>query len=724
MAGAGLMAGLLAAAAGEAPVRAAEGNVPVRAADGTPSEAPVNLIADRVTLDQEREVLTAEGHVEVLYDGRVLRATRITYDRRASRIAADGPLTIVDPDGSILLADAATLDPELRDGLVEGARVLIDAQLQIAAVEVRRSGRFTTLHRTVASSCTICAENPVPTWAIRAARVTEDSEAQRIYFENATFEVVGFPIVYLPRMSIPDPQAERANGVLFPRGLRSDIYGFGAKLPYYFVLGPSSDATLTPFVTTGGTRILEGEYRRRFLTGGLDANGAFALDDGLGGGAGRGFVISRGAFALGRGFITDFDVNVASDRRFLQQFDYTDADRLTSTVGIRRTRGKDNLHLGMIAFQSLRESEDTGTVPFVLPTLTYRRILQDPLAGGRLAYDIDVLGLLRRDGRDMLRGGGGIDWRRGWQSARGMLVETTASAAFDLYQVWDDPSAQDRTFARVLPEVSAELRWPWMRQSGRAAEVVQPIVQLIWSDIVGNGDTVPNEDSQLPEFDETNLFSANRFPGRDRHETGLRANLGITYDRIAPGGWEFGLTLGRVLQADPNPDMPEGTGLAGRWSDYVGAASVSHGPATFAARALFDSEMTFRRNDIGFGLHGAATDVTTTWVYLAEDDSNPILGPQPETSELRIDARYRVHPNVELRGLYRYDLVAREPLRAGASVTYGNECTELDLSISRRYTSTDNLPPSTSVGFSVQLAGLGDPRAARWPARVCRGGAG
>lgn len=200
--------------------------------------------------------------------------------------------------------------------------------------------------------------------------------------------------------------------------------------------------------------------------------------------------------------------------------------------------------------------------------------------------------------------------------------------------------------------------------------------------------------------------------------------MGVTYDRIAPGGWEFGVTLGRVLQADPNPDMPEGTGLAGHWSDYVGAASVSHGPATFAARALFDSEMTFRRNDIGVSLHGAATDVTTTWVYLAADASNPILGPQPETSEMRIDARYRVRPNVELRGLYRYDLVAKAPLRAGASVTYGNECTELDLSISRRYTSTDNLPPSTSVGFSVQLAGLGDPQRARWPARVCRGGAG
>ena len=38
--------------------------------------------------------------------------------------------------------------------------------------------------------------------------------------------------------------------MLAPRFLQSDIYGFGFKLPYYRVLGPSADATITPFVTT------------------------------------------------------------------------------------------------------------------------------------------------------------------------------------------------------------------------------------------------------------------------------------------------------------------------------------------------------------------------------------------------------------------------------------------------------------------------------------------
>ena len=41
-----------------------------------------------------------------------------------------------------------------------------------------------------------------------------------------------------------------------------------------------------------------------------------------------------------RDFIADFDVNVASDDSFLQQFDYSDADLLTSVARVQRTRDR------------------------------------------------------------------------------------------------------------------------------------------------------------------------------------------------------------------------------------------------------------------------------------------------------------------------------------------------------------------------------------------------
>jgi LPS-assembly protein len=139
-------------------------------------------------------------------------------------------------------------------------------------------------------------------------------------------------------------------------------------------------------------------------------------------------------------------------------------------------------------------------------------------------------------------------------------------------------------------------------------------------------------------------------------------------------------------------------------------------------RALFDSSFDFRRNELAMAYDGERGALRAAYVFLNEDDSNPDLGPQPETNELDLEASYRFHPNWEVRGLWRYDLAANSNLRAGAAITYGNECAEFDLSISRRYTSSDNLPPSTSVGFSVSLAGIGAQSERDWPARVCMRG--
>ncbi len=704
-------------------------DVPTRAQEVTAAadDATASLVADEVSFDRESRVLTASGNVEVLYRGRVLRASRIVYDEGANRISAEGPIVLTDPAGGVVLADSAALTPDLETGLIESARLLIAGRMQLAAAEIRRNSQYATLYRTVASSCTICAENPTPTWAIRAARVTRDEAAQRIYFEDARFQLFGIPIGWLPRASIPEPGVSRASGVLLPSFHQSQIYGFGFKLPYYRVLGPSADVTLTPFLTTGGARILEGQYRRRFASGGFDLSGAIAFDDGLDDAEDgpRGAVSALGAFNLGHDFIADFDINYASDESFLGQFDYSDADRLTSTAAIHRSRPDEYVSLGTVAFQALAGSQDDQTtIPFALPEFSYRRLFDTPeVGGGTLGVDAQSLGILRESGQNMLRAGGSVDWTRDGVLPHGILAEGIAVADFDYYHAWQNPGGIDETdTGRTVPTASLQLRWPWMSATAAAQHVVEPVVQVIYSHAFGD-ENVPNEDSLLPEFDDTNLYSLNRFPGEDRLELGLRANLGVSYTRQDPDGWSTGITLGRVVRESPDDQFTEGTGLGGRWSDYVAAISLDFDwGLTLVNRALFGDGFDFRRNEFALAYDGARGAVRAAYVYLAEDESDPVLGNQPETSEIALDARYRFLPNWEMRGLWRYDAVSGSNLRAGAGISYGNECAEFDLAISRRYTYSDNLPPSTSVSFGLKLAGLGESGETKWPARVCMRG--
>jgi LPS-assembly protein len=343
-----------------------------------------------------------------------------------------------------------------------------------------------------------------------------------------------------------------------------------------------------------------------------------------------------------------------------------------------------------------------------------------PVVGGQLGVDIEALGVSRQVGLDMLRMGGGIDWRNDWNLPHGVLIGATAGADFDYYRVRNDPDTPDDSMLRSTPVAAAELRWPLVRQTDPAAHVIEPIAQAVYSVNLGKVEN-PNEDSLLPEFDETNLFALNRFPGRDRHESGLRANLGIGYTRYDAAGWTLGLTAGRVVRAEAEEDFSEGTGLAGRWSDYVAAlALTTDWGLTISNRALFDNDVIFRRNELGVLYSDGRGDFAATYTYFAEDDSNPLLGDVPKTNEFLLDGRYRVLPNWELRGLWRYDIEQSHSLRAGAGIRYGNDCAEFDLSISRRVTSSDNGPPSTAVGYNVRLAGFGEAGEQAWPDRTCR----
>lgn len=688
-------------------------------------DLPATLIADSVSYDRETGQLTAVGNVEVLYEGRVLRARAITYDERAGEIRATGPISLSDPESGVMLAGNAALTPDIREGLIESAQVLIGEKLQIAAAEARRSeGRYTTLYRAVASSCVICAGNSTPTWSLRAARITQDDVARRIYLEDATLQLFGWPVAWVPRMSVPDPAVGRASGVLFPMARHSDIYGFGVKVPYYRVIGPSSDATLTPFLTSSGAKLFEGEYRQRFDSGGFDFNGVFSLDDGMEGEFGRGAAFATGAFALddfgfGTGFTTDFNLAVASDDAFLQQFDYSDADLLTSYARLTRTRSNDYFELDSLAFQSMREEQASSTLPVVPLTFTYRGLMTPERIGGQFGVEAQGLSVVRADGQDALRLGGALDWRRSWTLPQGVLASAGAIGDFDMYRVWDDPDFPDQAMYRAEPNINVELRWPFARtaasERGVVSHVVEPIMQVIWSDTVGEFD-VPNNDSTLVEFDETNLFALNRFPGEDRIETGLRANLGATYTRYDPAGWSLGAMLGRVVRATPDEAFYESTGLAGKWSDMVSALRLDIGrELSLVDRALFDADLELTRNEFMMTYLGDSGGLRASYIYLAESD-NPYYGPQPETNEFGLDARYRVLPNWEVRGLWRYDVVARENLRTGGGVIYGNDCAEFDLSVSRRHTSSNNVPPSTSIGFSVRLAGLGGRNGRQWPA--------
>lgn len=681
------------------------------------SDNPISLLADSINLDKTTGILTASGNVQVFFGDSVLSASSIVYESRRELITAQGPISITDASGTVILADFAQLSTDLKRGLVQGAKLLLADQLQLAATEFERTdGRFDTMTNVVASACQVCAARPVPVWQIRARQVIRDAEKKLIHFRSATFEIFGLPVFYLPYMRTSDPSVRRASGFLSPVILSSEYFGDGIKLPYYLVIGDHADATITPTLNFNGAIVIDAEYRQRFTNGGFDTFGAIAINDEFGD-FGRGFLTGDGSFDIFDDVTLSFSATAVSDAGFMRQYNYDDTDRLVSELKFSRYRNRNYSSLAAAIMNSLRDDEDNDTIPFVFPEFSYRGYRTDPLLGGKLGYEFNTVGLSRIDGQDVLRIGAGVDYRVPIDLPLGLRASGFVNLDADVYRVWNSIEFPDTPLISVHPSIGADIRWPLAKTTQNAQHIFEPVVQLLYTADLGINDLVPNEDSQQVEFDETNLFDLNRFPGHDVTETGFRANLGATYTIYDNDGWSLGLAGGLVIRSEPSEQFNEDTLLGGSRSDILGAISFEFAPNfNVIGRFLFDDSFDFKRSETQFSTSFDKWDVDGTFVYLAADS---LARAPEERSEGTIDAQYRIAPNWALDFDWKRDLLENRDVSAGMGVTYGNECIEIGLSLSRRFTSSNNVEPSTDINLKVQLAGFGGSSSNDWPAAKC-----
>lgn len=685
--------------------------------------APAILVADDVFLDGN-DRLVAEGNVEALFDGRRLQARQIIYNRTTDTLNITGPLRIEEADGSVLiLADSAELDRELNNGLLSGARIVIDDQLQLAANEVARvNGRYNQLYKVAVTSCRVCENGRPPLWQIRAQSVVHDLEERQLYFDNVQFRVLGTPIIYLPRLRLPDPTVERSSGFLVPSLRNSSLLGFGVRVPYFVRLGDHKDLTITPTITTR-SRTVELRYRQAFQNGNIEVNTAFSNDDFSVDGD-RAYVFAEGLFQLRRDFTLRFDIEAVSDDTFLLDYGFSQKDRLDSEIEIERARRDEYVRAAITVFQSLRDGESNATLPSGVINGEYeRRIFLNSSPGGELRLGFLGHGHLRdssqdvdgldfdpfADGRDVARLTFSADWRRGWTLPAGVLAEVKLGLAADFFRIQDAGVTSVSEASEVTPEAAIQLRWPLLKTtSAGSSHVIEPVVQAAW--VGGSNPFVPNDESTGIDFDEGNLFATSRFTAPDRRERGLSAAYGLSYTRYGVDGWQTSFAVGQVIRDETQIDPAGGfaftnsSGLQDRFSDFLVAGQVKTiNGLTVTARSLFDQDLSTTKAEARASFINDDAQIAATYIWLRSDPAEDRPG---NVSEWAFDATYRLSRHWTGQADWRFDVASDETVRAGVGLIYTNECVDVTLSASRRFTSSSILEPSTDISITVGLRGF------------------
>ena len=694
------------------------------------SDERIVLQADEVTYDQDRGVVTATGNVEISQGMRILLADRVTYNQRTDAVTASGNIVLREPSGDVIFADYLELQNQMRDGVVESIRVLLTDQSRFVANRGRRiAGKRTVLDKVVYSPCELCPDEPdrAPLWQIKAVKVIHDSETQTIEYRDAVLEFFGVPIAYTPIFFHPDPAVKRRTGLLAPIFRSSSELGLQVTTPFYWNIAPNRDATISPRFTSKEGVVMAGEYRARTETGGYQFDGSITYvderDDAnrtTGDQEFRGHIRGDGRFDIDRQWRWGFDLYRSTDDTYLQRYDISKVDTLTSTLFLEGFNGRNYASAKSFLFQDLREDVSDKRVPIIAPLLDYHFVGEPDRLGGRLNLDANGMGLFRQTGADSRRLSLGGGWQLPYLGPIGDVYRLTTELRGDLYWV-DDVKSDDggpgssgnEMTGRIWPLAALEWRYPLVRNQGSARQLIEPIAELVLSPNGSNPDLIPNEDSKSFEFDDTNLFSLNRFPGLDRVESGSRLNYGVRLGAYGESGGFSNLVVGQSLRISDRNVFAEESALNDRLSDIVGRVTLA--PADYldyVFRFRLEPEHgKFRRAESYLNAGPEAIRVRLGYVFLARELANNELGQpeeiQPRREEIHASARVKLTEYWSAQGEFRRDLSEDDNLFAGIGLRYIDECFDFLAGFERRFTRDRDVEPSTNLIFRIRFKNLG-----------------
>ena len=714
---------------------------PVRHSSQTPgSEAPVLFVADEVQYDEELGLIVAKGHVELSQKNQSLLADTVTYNQKTDTVTASGHVSLLQPTGEVLFGDFIELHNDLRDGFIQNIRMLLSDRSRLAGNTGRRlEGNRTELRRGVYSPCDLCKDDPTrpPTWQIKAAEVIHDKEEQIVEYRDAILEIDGFPVFYTPYLSHPDPSVKRQSGFLAPVFGSSSSLGAHFSIPYYWVLGPDNDATIRPIFTTNEGQVLSGQYRQRFADGYIDLNGSVAdseIQDGSADSPGprhdvfRGHFFGRGQFDLSDTWRTAFDINRTTDQTYTRLFHFGGYDPyLQSRAYTERFDDRSYAIIDNYVFQSLTAGIGDTTQPIVLPVATYNWISHPDDWGGRWRATGNVLDLFRPNGTDIRRVSGGGGWDLPFNGPIGdrfTLMLNMRADGYDSNNSGSPTAAQANlqpgTAGRAYPEAALQWHYPWVRNGGSYSEVIEPIAALIANPNGGNPTTIPAEDNQGFEFDETSLFLPNRFPGYDRVDTGDRVDYGIRTGVYGAGGGSTRVLVGQSYRFQKGSPFAAGSGLVTQRSDVVGKVVVSPGSYLdlFYRFRLDQRDLASRRQEAGIMTGPPSLRLNLSYINIAAEPPPINLQRSHQISGTLITQLTRYwsvglfgtqnignNPNI-VNGVQMSNNAAT--INSGIAATYRDECLTFTTALSHSGTRDRDIHPGTSLIFSIVLKNIGE----------------
>ena len=569
-----------------------------------------------------------------------------------------------------------------------------------------------TFGKGVFTYCKNRGDDECPPWSLQSEKIKHDLAKKTIYYDNVVLKVYDFPIFFSPKFSHPDPTVERRSGLLAPSLSNTTSLGSGFATPYFWNIAKDKDLTLTPKFYYKENPLLLAEYRQDFI------NSFLIVDAGYTEGYKKKNI--KKTDGSRSHFFSKYSIN------------FIDEEEKRSALALSVEKVSNDTYLKVYDVKnSLVDSEKTvleNKIDYIYQDKDFilgfvPTIYEDTTKLGHLRHEYLLplnieKNIMSNEKYGILDLGSNLKVRN---------YETNKQTNFFINNLnwksnkWLGSPGTENYFAGLLKNVNYKAKKTSLYKNDKSNSELHSAMgyfsklALYKEDLINNNfhSLTPRfllryapghmRKSEIGRLNYNNLFSLNKVNESDIVEPGLSTSLGFEYKKNKLDGSsviddkEFSLSVGQVVSAKENMDIPSRTSLDQRFSDIVGVSKykVNNKLNLNYKFSVDQGYKNFNYNEIetNFTFDKAKFNLS----YLEEKNH---IGTE-EFVKTGVD--FQLNNSSELSFNTKRNLLSSSAEFYNLSYNYINDCLKAGIAYRREFYTDRDVEPDNTLMFTISI---------------------
>ena len=585
-----------------------------------------------------------------------------------------------------------------------------------------------------------------PDWSMSSTKTEHNSNKKMVYHQNAVIKLRNIPVFYTPYFSHPDPSVQRKSGFLNPSTKNFKNLGRTFKAPYFWDINDNTDLTFTPIFYQDENSIFLTEYRHQHNNGLIKIDSSYSKgykDINKKGETGEN--LNRTSGSRNHFFLNflgsydnlffetndiEFNIQRISQKNYLNvneintNFVKQDISSLNNNIILNSFENNKRLKLSMNIYENLNDDNPNTKYQYIIPTIDFNNYFEKLNQQISLNNYFDAKNY-NADSKQSTQINK-IESASNEKIIKKIGITNTFKTKFSNINVYNDniSNAKENLNIDFISTFAVDSSLPLARFKNNGTD--ETLTPRIFSKYTPGSMSNANNDGKILNYGD--IYSMDRMSNLTNPETGISFGYGVDYEMNKKNienitYFKNKFSIGQVLNAKENKEMPTTSSLNKKTSNFVGNINMQY------INNISNTENEILKNNTkdfniqrglnlsyNFNISNNLNKILQNDLKLSyENENNAFLTNYYEIHDIGnqqyIEGKYikklKNDLNIILTG--RKNLETSYSENNSIEINYDSDCLKFGINLSKRFYESEDLKTNNNLNLFIMLKPFGQP---------------